>query len=134
MNTLIGSPIREVALSLRTASRAPARDATGPSVRAAFGCCKRPDHASFPAGEICKVEAWTEIPNPKIQIPTNAVICKNKTPGSVMVGAQETGAIRRIFDREGKVIDLESTERAGLLFKRFSRRTKTQALILHAFT
>ena len=38
------------ALSRRTASRAPFNDATGPSVRAAFGSANRPDQLSLPPG------------------------------------------------------------------------------------
>ena len=61
MRTRIGSRNGPAALSLRIASRAPAGDASGPSVRAAFGFASVPLQASLPSGETYKsaaVAAW----------------------------------------------------------------------------
>src|SRR6266852_5127084 len=47
------------AFSLRMASRAPASDASGPSVLPAFGLLSRPDHAALPSGETWSTRAFS---------------------------------------------------------------------------
>ena len=55
--TRTGFVIVPIDFKIRIASRAPPREATGPSVRCLFGRASRPDHWSLPLVETYKVRA-----------------------------------------------------------------------------